>query len=91
MKPISFHEFKNLKRKTLNDFNRWMEAYYKRAVEHGLNIGSAWTEDEVFHILRSEGIGVERANRIVDKLLERENDADAELIIRPVGGDQNDP
>lgn len=90
MKPISFHDYKQLTKKSLNDFNRWLQDFYRVAVEHGLNIGSAWTEDEVFNILRSEGIGAERANRIVDRLLERE-DEDAELKVRPVGGGKDAP
>lgn len=46
----------------------------KEGFELGINYGSTWLEDDLFQLLRSEGIGAERANRIIDKMVEVRND-----------------
>ena len=42
------------------------------AVGHGGEL--VGLEDDLFQLLRSEGIGAERANRIIDKMLEVRNE-----------------
>lgn len=46
----------------------------KEGFEFGINYGATWMEDDLFRLLRSEGIGAERANRIIDKMLEVQNE-----------------
>jgi hypothetical protein len=70
MKPVKYADFKRIQKMSLNDFNRWMHGICKDMYVQGLNYGAVWTEDDLFRLLRSEGIGAERANRIIDKMLE---------------------
>lgn len=71
-KPLSFHELKEIRRFTLNDFNRWFRDVYEAGLNAGAAYGALWRDDEIYMLLRSERIGEERAWRIVEKLLERE-------------------
>ena len=70
MKPVKYADFKRIQKMSLNDFNRWIQDVCKDMYEQGLNYGAVWMEDDLFRLLRSEGIGAERANRIIDKMLE---------------------
>ena len=70
MKPASFSDMKKVRKMELNDFNRWVTSIYTSGFDDGLDVGSTWTDAEIFDLLRSERIGAEKAQRIVDKLLE---------------------
>lgn len=75
MKPVNYADFKHIQKMSLNDFNRWLNGICKNIYEQGLNYGAVWMEDDLFQLLRSEGIGAERANRIIDKMLEEQNES----------------
>ena len=87
MKPVNQATLNSIKKMSLNNFNRWLDKIYKDAyqedmnkwyekgVNFGLNYGAVWMEDDLFQLLRSEGIGAERANRIIDKMLEEQNES----------------
>lgn len=75
MKPVKYADLKHIQKMSLNDFNRWLNEICKNIYEQGLNYGSVWLEDDLFQLLRSEGIGAERANRIIDKMLEEQNES----------------
>lgn len=70
MKPASFSDMKKVRKMELNDFNRWVTSIYTSGFDDGLDVGSTWTDTEIFDLLRSERIGAEKAQRIVDRLLE---------------------
>jgi hypothetical protein len=84
MKAVNQATFNIIKKMSLNDFNRWidrifkdayqedMNNWYEKGFEFGLNYGAVWMEDDLFRLLRSEGIGAERANRIIDKMLKED-------------------
>jgi len=74
MKPVKYADLKHIQKMSLNDFNRWLNGICKNIYEQGLNYGAVWMEDDLFQLLRSEGIGAERANRIIDKMLEVRNE-----------------
>lgn len=63
IRKMSFSQFESF-------FTQYCMDAYRKGLREGEAEGSLWTEDEVFNLLRSEGIGVDRANRIVDRLLE---------------------
>lgn len=69
MKLINYQDFKRIQRLSLNDFNRWVQSIYKSGFSDGLEEGGWISDGEIFVILRSEKIGEERANRIVDKII----------------------
>ena len=87
MKPVNQAALNSIKKMSLNNFNRWLDKIYKDAyqedmnkwyekgVNFGLSYGAVWMEDDLFQLLRSEGIGAERANRIIDKMLEEQNES----------------
>ena len=64
--------------KFCEEYNKYANQFYKEGrkkgqkegFERGVNYGATWMEDDLFRLLRSEGIGAERANRIIDKMLE---------------------
>lgn len=74
MKPVSFSDMKRVRRMELNEFNRWVTSIYASGFGDGYEVGETWTDDEIFKLLRSERIGEEKANRIVNKLLRCEDD-----------------
>ena len=69
--------FSRVKKMSFRQFREWIVEYGKAAFRMGLEEGEAegamWSDEEVFQILRSERIGAEKAQRIINKLLEREN------------------
>ena len=69
--------FSRVKKMSFRQFKEWIIEYGRVAFQMGLEEGEAegamWSDTEVFWILRSERIGAEKAKRIIDKLLEREN------------------
>ena len=69
MKPASFSDMKRVRRMELNEFNRWVTSVYTSGFDDGLDVGQMWGDVEIFDLLRSEHIGVEKAVRIVEKLL----------------------
>ena len=69
--------FHKVKKMSYRQFKEWIVEYGKVAFQMGLEegeaVGAMWSDEEVFQLLRSERIGAEKAQRIIDKLLEREN------------------
>lgn len=66
----AFHSVKKMSYRQFNDFlERFGDSCYWQGRDYAESVGTNWTEDEIFNLLRSEGIGAERANRIVDKLV----------------------
>ena len=78
MKSASFSNFKQIQRMSLNDFNRWMNAFYGAAYEDGLREGESEfedciatvSEDRLMEILLSvKGIGKSRAEQVVASII----------------------
>jgi len=69
MKPARFSDMKRVRKMELNEFNRWVTSIYKSGFDDGLDVGALWSDEDIYELLRSEHIGVERAARIVERLL----------------------
>lgn len=69
-KPASFSDMKRVNKMSYNDFNRWVSSIYKSGYNDGLDTNNWVSDEDIFAILRSEGIGKERANRICDRIME---------------------
>ena len=63
-----------LKRMSYSQFEERLKQFgyesYKLGIEEGEGVGTLWTDEEIFDLLCSEGIGVEKARRIVERLVE---------------------
>ncbi len=76
MKPITFAEMKNIRRKNLNELNRYFMSIYASAKQEGIdsveeNTIAELTEEQLLEILLSvKGIGQKRADEIIKKILE---------------------
>ena len=70
--------FNKMKKMSYSQFLEKLQSYghqvYEAGVEEGESTGSWWTDVEIFDLLRSERIGAERAQRIVEKLVEGHED-----------------
>lgn len=78
MKVASFSDYKQVRKMSFNDFNRWVVALYQAAYEDGLNeqsssddVAAILTEDRLREILLSiKGVGEKRVEQIIDAILE---------------------
>lgn len=65
--------FNKLKRMSYSQFEESLKKYgyesYKMGVEEGERTGTLWTEEQIYDLLCSEGIGAEKAARIVERLV----------------------
>lgn len=68
MKPLSFSDYKKLQKMSYNQVNFFLKKFYEDAFNDGCEYGQPLSDDEIFRVLRSEKIGVSRADRIIKKL-----------------------
>lgn len=84
MKPISYANYKAIRKMTLNELNRWAGVVWKSGFEDGLDaayedvIVEIGTEDLLLAIMSVKGIGEKRARQVMDAILSK------------AGGDKND-
>lgn len=75
-KPVDFATYKQIQKKSFNDFNRWVISIYNSGLQDGINITNddviaELDEDRLLQILLSvKGIGRNRAEEAVQKILE---------------------
>jgi len=73
--------FARIKKMSYRQFDSYISTLVRDSYENGFQDGESeiegvmWKEDDIFNLLRSEHIGFEKANRIVDRLLEGVNEA----------------
>lgn len=69
-------QFSRLKKMSYPQFKDWIGKYgaasFQMGIEEGESEGAWWTDEEIYQLLRAERIGAERAQRIIDALLSRE-------------------
>lgn len=81
MKPITFQNFKQLKKMTLNEINRWALSLYQSGMQDGIDltnedIVAEISEDTLREILLSvKGIGPKRADEVIEKILKEDRKA----------------
>lgn len=76
MKPVSFSNFKEIRKMTLNEFNRWLTVVYREGVQEGYRLSEAEvvaevTEEQLLEIILSvKGVGRARAEQIVEAIIQ---------------------
>ena len=82
-KPADFGTYKRLRKMSFNEFNRWITEFYAAAYQDGADsvvvesdppdhpdLVAAMEEERLYEILLSiPGIGVKRADRIMEAIL----------------------
>lgn len=81
-KVMDFGTFKRLKNMSFNDFNRWLESFYKAAFDDGRAFGNqemdeyyheeaeVYTHEELFNLLVSvKGISPRLAKEAIDVIM----------------------
>ena len=61
--------FNKVKKMSYRQFYDVIQKYGEESYNMGLETGTVWTDIEIFDLLCSEGIEVEQAVRIVEKLV----------------------
>ena len=80
MKPISFAQLKQIQKMSINDFNRWLMELCKAMYSDGFKEGESEfddcaivTEERLMEVMLSvKGIGRNRAEQVIDILLNEE-------------------
>lgn len=81
MKPITFQNLKQIKKMSLNEFNRWALSLYASGMQDGIeesekDLVAEISDEKLLEILLSvKGIGPKRADEVMKKIMKEDTKA----------------